>query len=459
MSSEGALKILKSTSWFGGASEELLEALADQLKFVEAPEGHVFVAENEPMDQFMVVESGTLVRTKMHIVDSDDADDNKDKDKGKDNEDASPHKCKNRRRASMTSESLRNMNASQVSETIQQNAVVVDTVDGYGRVTGLLHSFDPGSIAFATVTAKTDARVWLMSCQDFRSLMRSNPDFMFDIMAIMATELRTGTKSLRNIMTQFRRGEGEDTSRDTFRVLCYDTNSWVSDALKPAVNAFNEDPTSTFSLVIDYTSERLGPLSATYAAGYEAVCTFVNDTADADTIRTLSRLGIGMIAQRAAGFDRIDTKAARAYGMTVARVPAYSPYAVAEMAIALLMAVNRKTTKANNRVKMANFALDAGLLGVDIHGKTVGVMVSSYLLTGVWHACILGRPRQSYSLESPSPPPRALAKLDKFYATSSWDLVPILSVMMSSQITRSKRPVVSMSPRTKSLLNRTYSFS
>jgi CRP-like cAMP-binding protein len=388
--SEGAVKILKSTSWFSGASEELLEALAAKLELVDASEGHVFFAENEPMEFFMIVESGTLVRTKMHIVDNDDDDDGDNDNKINDDTGTSAslsfNKSKNRR-ASLMSGSLRNMMAAQVSETIKQNAVVVDTVDGYGRVTGLLHSMDQGSIAFATVTAKTDAKVWKMQNQDFRDIMRSNPAFMFDIMSNMATELRTGTKSLRNIMSQFRTGGDKDNAKETLRVLCYDTTTWVSDAFKPAVQAFNEDPQSTFSLVVDYTSERLGPQSATYAAGYEAVCTFVNDTADADTIRTLSRLGIGMIAQRAAGFDRIDIRAARAYGMTVARVPAYSPYAVAEMAIALLMAVNRKTTKANNRVKMANFALDAGLLGVDIYGKTVGVMVRKLSLIGVSCNC------------------------------------------------------------------------
>lgn len=100
----------------------------------------------------------------------------------------------------------------------------------------------------------------------------------------------------------------------------------------------------------------------------------MNDTASAEVLQTLSLLGVKMIAMRCAGFDRVDTKAAKAFGMTVARVPAYSPYAVAEMAVALLMAVNRKIHKASNRVKMANFTLDAGLLGMDIHGKTVGVM-------------------------------------------------------------------------------------
>lgn len=81
-----------------------------------------------------------------------------------------------------------------------------------------------------------------------------------------------------------------------------------------------------------------------------------------------------MIAMRCAGFDRIDTKAAKAHGLTVARVPAYSPYAVAEHAISLLMAVNRKINIASTRVKMANFTLDQSLIGMDIFGKTVAVM-------------------------------------------------------------------------------------
>ena len=108
--------------------------------------------------------------------------------------------------------------------------------------------------------------------------------------------------------------------------------------------------------------------------GYDAVCLFVNDTANANVIQTLSKLGVKMIANRCAGFDRVDTKAALAYDITLARVPAYSPYAVAEMAISLLMGVNRKIARASSRVRMANFSLDAGLMGIDIHGKTVGVM-------------------------------------------------------------------------------------
>lgn len=100
----------------------------------------------------------------------------------------------------------------------------------------------------------------------------------------------------------------------------------------------------------------------------------MNDTADADTIKILSKVGVKMISNRCAGFDRIDTKAALAYGISLARVPAYSPYSVAEFAISLLMGINRKIARASARVKMSNFSLDSGLMGCDIHGKTVGIM-------------------------------------------------------------------------------------
>lgn len=85
-------------------------------------------------------------------------------------------------------------------------------------------------------------------------------------------------------------------------------------------------------------------------------------------------LQVKLIAMRCAGFDRVDIKTAKSFGLSVARVPAYSPYAVAEHAIALLMSVNRRITTASARVKMSDFTLDSSLLGIDIHGKTVGVM-------------------------------------------------------------------------------------
>lgn len=125
---------------------------------------------------------------------------------------------------------------------------------------------------------------------------------------------------------------------------------------------------------MDYTADRLDLKTARFAAGYDAVCLFVNDTADRETITALSMGGVKLIAMRCAGFDRVDIKCAKACGISIARVPAYSPYAVAEHAIALLMSVNRRITQASTRVKMSDFTLDSSLLGMDIHGKTVGIM-------------------------------------------------------------------------------------
>lgn len=107
--------------------------------------------------------------------------------------------------------------------------------------------------------------------------------------------------------------------------------------------------------MIRYSSEKqvhaLFSFSCFFFQGHDVVCLFVNDTADADTIQILSKVGVKMISNRCAGFDRVDTKAALAYGITLARVPAYSPYAVAEFAISLLMGVNRKIARASARVK------------------------------------------------------------------------------------------------------------
>lgn len=104
-----------------------------------------------------------------------------------------------------------------------------------------------------------------------------------------------------------------------------------------------------------------------------AVCIFVNDKADAAVIRRLKEKGIRLIALRCAGFNNVDLKAAAEAGIKVVRVPAYSPHAVAEHAVTLLLALNRKIYKSYNRVRDNNFTL-SGLEGFDVYGKTVGVI-------------------------------------------------------------------------------------
>ncbi|MEO3680246.1 2-hydroxyacid dehydrogenase [Rheinheimera fenheensis] len=127
------------------------------------------------------------------------------------------------------------------------------------------------------------------------------------------------------------------------------------------------------SLHFSYIDSRLNNESAKLAAGCHAVCVFVNDDVNAAVLQQFSEMGIEMVALRCAGFNNVDLDAAKALGIRVARVPAYSPEAVAEHTIGMMLCLNRKLHKAYNRVRDDNFALD-GLLGFNLFGKTVGLI-------------------------------------------------------------------------------------
>ncbi len=103
----------------------------------------------------------------------------------------------------------------------------------------------------------------------------------------------------------------------------------------------------------------------------KAVCIFANDDASEKVIKKLGGGGVEFLVLRSAGFNHVNLKAAKAAAINVARVPEYSPYAMAEHSVALMLAMNRKLIRANNRIRDGNFSLD-GLTGFDMHGKTVG---------------------------------------------------------------------------------------
>lgn len=124
---------------------------------------------------------------------------------------------------------------------------------------------------------------------------------------------------------------------------------------------------------LEFFEEALTRKSANLAQGADAVCVFVNDKVDATVMEKLAHMGIRVLALRCAGFNNVDLEAAKKFGIRVCRVPAYSPRAVAEHAVAMILTLNRKTHKAYNRVREQNFSLN-GLLGFDLHGKTVGVI-------------------------------------------------------------------------------------
>jgi D-lactate dehydrogenase len=118
---------------------------------------------------------------------------------------------------------------------------------------------------------------------------------------------------------------------------------------------------------------RLDETTAPLALGYDSVCVFVNDRVNREVLDMLAAQGIRLIALRCAGYNNVDLPHARSLGITVVRVPAYSPHAVAEHAVALLLSLNRHLHKAYNRVREGNFELK-GLLGFDLAGKTVTVI-------------------------------------------------------------------------------------
>src|SRR5687768_3896570 len=143
------------------------------------------------------------------------------------------------------------------------------------------------------------------------------------------------------------------------RVAVFSTKTYDEQSLRAANAAYGHE--------LVFLEPRLTGDTAPLAAGCAAVCAFVNDRLDEPELRALSEVGVRLVALRSAGYNHVDLPAAQALGLTVVRVPAYSPYAVAEHTVGLILALNRRIHRAYARVREGNFAL-AGLLGFDLHG-------------------------------------------------------------------------------------------
>ncbi|VAW48341.1 D-lactate dehydrogenase [hydrothermal vent metagenome] len=126
-------------------------------------------------------------------------------------------------------------------------------------------------------------------------------------------------------------------------------------------------------ITLHFFENHLTPKTKNLAQGYEAVCVFVNDQVNNEVMEALHQSGVRLILLRCAGFNNVDIKKAFDLGITVLRVPSYSPMAVAEHAVALMLTLNRKTHKAYNRVREGNFSLE-GLMGFDLFSKTAGII-------------------------------------------------------------------------------------
>jgi len=148
------------------------------------------------------------------------------------------------------------------------------------------------------------------------------------------------------------------------KLAVFSTKKWVRDSFSS-----NLPP----SLDITFFEARLNAETAVLADGFDSICIFVNDDVNDTVIGILADHGVRIIAMRCAGFNNVDLKSAEMHGIIVCRVPAYSPYAIAEHALGLILSLNRKYHRAHARVREGNFSLD-GLMGFDMHGKTIGII-------------------------------------------------------------------------------------
>ncbi|KGQ32078.1 2-hydroxyacid dehydrogenase [Gallibacterium anatis] len=149
------------------------------------------------------------------------------------------------------------------------------------------------------------------------------------------------------------------------KIAVYSTKSYDRKYLELVNVKYNFD--------LEFFDFMLSKRTAKMAEGCQAVCIFVNDNADREVLTELAQIGVKIIALRCAGFNNVDLEAAKELGLSVVRVPAYSPEAVAEHTVGLMLTLNRRIHRAYQRAREANFSLE-GLIGFNMHGRTVGVI-------------------------------------------------------------------------------------
>lgn len=163
------------------------------------------------------------------------------------------------------------------------------------------------------------------------------------------------------------------------KILFYDTKSYDKESFDAALTSFS-------SMEIEYTKSDLDPRTAALADGFDAVCAFVNSDVGTQTLEILHSKGIRLILMRCAGFNNVDLDTAKKYDIRVMRVPGYSPEAVAEHAMALALASNRRLHKAYNKVRENDFSL-SGLMGFNFYQKTAGIIGTGKIGAAMCRIC------------------------------------------------------------------------
>jgi D-lactate dehydrogenase len=229
------------------------------------------------------------------------------------------------------------------------------TVLKTGEIAGEMSLFGE-MIRSATLKTKTQVKAWVLEYNSFNELLEASATLARALLAKLAKYLRRETSVVAKLLSQ-------DVDR-RLKIAFFDSKPYMKEA-------FTGNNKYDFSFL--YYESRLTRETVSLAAGSNAVCVFVNDLVDAEVVDELASMGIKKIALRCAGFNNVDLGECEKLGVSVTRVPAYSPYAVAEHAVALMMALNRRIHKATVRVREGNFSL-SGLVGFDVHGKTAGII-------------------------------------------------------------------------------------
>lgn len=214
-----------------------------------------------------------------------------------------------------------------------------------------LYVFVPSQAAEDSVVSEIDS-------EHFKDLLNSSPSLNAAFITFLSKLVRARSNIINSIRNKVLGSGG-------LRIAFFDSKTYMREAFEKA--------NANFGFEFVWIKEKLSEATVAFATGCTVVCCFVNDIVNEKVISQLAEMGVGMIAMRCAGYDNVDLKVATKLGLSVTRVPAYSPYAVAEHAAALMLSLNRHLHLAYVRTRDHNFSLN-GLVGFDMHGKTVGVL-------------------------------------------------------------------------------------
>jgi D-lactate dehydrogenase len=238
----------------------------------------------------------------------------------------------------------------------ENNIEVGITILKPGEVAGVMSLFED-DVRSASLRARGEVDAWVLDKETFTHILLSNEcGLAKNMLSYMSRKLRQETYTVAKLLS------GDLDTR--LKVAVFDTKPYTK-------TSFIENADQDISLY--FFEPRLGLDTLALASGFEVVCAFVNDDCNKEVVYGLAERGVKMIALRCAGFNNVDVDAAFERGISIARVPAYSPHAIAEHAVALMLSLNRKVHKAYNRVREGNFSLN-GLVGFDFFGKVAGII-------------------------------------------------------------------------------------